>query len=457
MTVDLLFATLYVGSFVAFLVAAVALVRRNERRLDGGGSGASQPGRGDPISDYLDRLTAALNLPAADVAEVRSELTDHLQDSIASLEAEGLDRERAAREALARLGSADELGRHLRHAHQSTKRLLAGAGGGVFAAGGGFVLGYLGGLVLALLLGLVIAAITAVLTRIGLPIPDLTDSRGDTFNSLLLGVCNAVGAGVAVRYAVRTSAGMSRRTPRSLALFWGVAGAIGFGWYAIFGMHGQQSWPGVVVELSVPLVALAAATIWIERPMPHVGRWAVAIVLVSVVGSALMGIAVSSGSVVSSTSAPATISEMPDTHFDIVAPLAPTAWLPAGYPYEGSGQMALGQTQVSVVFGGDQQTATALARWSDVRFEAWRALPYDNPDLYGVDPHYSSPFAIQPATSHDRYLDVTFDFGRIRDVRSWWLFLTGLGPDGHRYRLADLGGYDSSFNGSVWDWLTAPL
>jgi len=31
-----------------------------------------------------------------------------------------------------------------------------------------------------------------------------------------------------------------------------------------------------------------------------------------------------------------------------------------------------------------------------------------------------------------------------------------VGPDGHRYRMGDGRGGQSNFNGSAWDWLTAP-
>jgi hypothetical protein len=451
-----------VGSF-ALPVAAIWLVRRSERRLYPGKDltptpGAPEPDSRDAISAYLDRMSGELLLPAADVAEVRAELADHLQDSIASLQAEGLDRERATREALARLGSADELGRQLRRAHQSTKRLLAGAGGGVFAAGGGFVLGNLGGLAVALLLALVIAAIMAALTRIGLPMPDLMGDHGDTVNSLLFGSATALGAGVGVRYAVRTSAGLSRRAPRTVAVFWAVTGALGFGWWAIFGVHGPQSWPGVAVALCVPAVVVWAAFVRIERPMPHVGRWAV-VVLVSVVGSSLMFVAVAGASISGGTSVVTEIGQEPDMHFDTVAPMAPAAWLPAGFlSGSGWGQLASGETQMRFDLGSNPPTptTTALANWTDVRFEAWHLLSMNDPSSYGVDPHYSSPIAIQPANFHDNSVDATFHFERMRDAKFWWVFLTGIGPDGHRYRLADGGGGGSSFNGSVWDWLTAP-
>ena len=93
----------------------------------------------------------------------------------------------------------------------------------------------------------------------------------------------AAGAAIATRYAVRTSAGLSRRAPRTVALFWAAAAVVAFGWWAIFSQRGLQSWPIVAGEFCIPLVAAAGALVRIERPMPHVGRWALAVVLVSVI------------------------------------------------------------------------------------------------------------------------------------------------------------------------------
>src|SRR5665811_1425301 len=225
MTIDWLVAFVWIGAWCAFLIAAIWLVRRSERRLSVGPEDPYAPiapgpdGEG-PISVYLERMTGTLALPAGDVAEVRAELADHLQDSIATLEAEGFEREAAIREALGRLGPPAELGRQLRAAHQSTRRLLAGAGGGVFAAGGGFVLGYFGGIGLGLLGLLAGVAVGALLAAGGVPIPDITaHDGGNTINSLLYATTLAIAVATATRYAVRTSAGLSRRAPRTVAVF----------------------------------------------------------------------------------------------------------------------------------------------------------------------------------------------------------------------------------------------
>jgi hypothetical protein len=456
----------------AYLIASVALVRRSERRLGTGPDESGSPvalgqtGAAE-ISAFLDRMAAELRLPVADVAEVRAELADHLADSIASLEAEGFDMETAIREALGRLGPPAELGRQLRAAHQSTRRLLAGAGGGVFAAGGGFVLGYLGGMVLAILGVVAVSAVVALLAALGIHIPSiLANDNGATVNSLLYATTLALAAAIATRYAVRTSAGLSRRAPRTVATFWAVAGALVFGWLAIFGMRGPQSWPGVAVELCIPVIAVASAFVRIERPMPHVGRWALIVAATSLVVLSLGVFAISGSSTSGSSTSGGALPSLvvcsepdqstscgPDLHFDTVAPMAPAAWLPEG-TFTGGGwgsDPASGGTRVDDTIGGQ-----ALSNWTDLRFEAWHGLPIDEPGPGGIDTRYSAPFAVQPAVLNGNDLTAVFHFERLRDVGSWCVVLTAVGPDGHRYRLDDGGGGSSYFNGSAWDWLTAP-
>jgi len=469
MTIDWLGAILWIGGGGAFLIAAVWLVRRSERRLSIGPRDsyariAPGPDGADPISAYLDRVTGALALPAGDVAEVRAELADHLQDSIATLEAEGFEREAAIREALGRLGPPAELGRQLRAAHQSTRRLLAGVGGGVFAAGGGFVLGYIGGAALALLLVIVLAAAAAVLTLVGVPLPDIiSSSSGYAGNSLMSTVMLAVAAAFATRYAVRTSAGLSRRAPRTVAIFWVAAAVVGFGWYALFGIRGQQSWLAIAGELCIPLAAVAGALVRIERPMPHVGRWAIVCSAISV-GVLVLGLGLASGSSASGTGQGHEY-QTADLHLDTVAPAAPAAWLPADdyvITEQGGSQTGPAEIYAQLISQGSNAStpspfAPVLANWRDLRFEAWHGQPmWQDSAAIGVDTRYSIPFAVQPAVLQADSLQADFHFERMRDARSVWVVLTGVGPDGSRYRLGDGSGDMTDFNGSAWDWLTAP-
>jgi hypothetical protein len=468
MSTGLLGAFAWIVGFGAFVIAAVWLVRRSERRLDprqGDSRPPIAPGPdGAPISTYLDRVTSAMALPAADVADVRAELIDHLEDSISTLESEGFGHEDAVREALGRLGPPAELGRQLGAAHQSTRRLLAGAGGGVFTAAGGFVLGYMGGIALAYLLLIAGALCIGLLTLVGIATPNLMYDQNATVNSLMEATTLLVAAFVATRYAVRTSAGLSRRSPRSVAVFWAIAAALVFGWLAIFGWHGQQSWPGVIAFLLVPLVAVAAAWVRIERPMPHVVRWSSILGLggVFVVGLSLillLGMTVSSSGPTNGSLSPLIATGPPDYHFDIVAPPAPDAWNPQG-SISGGGMRS--DTSGGELYSAitDQNAAvpmtTVLSYWHDLRFEAWHSLPDDPSTGFGLDTKYSEPFAVLPAEIHPTWLQAVFHLERLRDAGFFQVVLTGVGPDGKRYMLDDCGGGESSFNGSVWDWLTAP-
>jgi len=433
----------------------VALVRWSERRLDPGADarGLSGPAatEADAVASYLDRLKVSLTLPAADVAEVSGEIQDHLRDSIAALEDEGFVYLDAVIEALGRLGPAAELGRQLSSAHQSTRRLLAGAGGGVFAAAGGLVLGWIGGIALAYLVVICGALGFGLLSRLALPVPDFGSDGNVTVNSLMMAGSLLVGAAVSTRYAVHTSAGLSRRTPHSVAPFWAVAGAIAFAWLAVFEMRGPQSWPGFVACLCVPVVSIGAALVRIERTITHAVRWA----LLAGLGGSLTLLA-SLGLMLAVTladrSSPTVTASQaePDMHFGLVAPLAPQVWLPDGTTTDG------GWTQPSQESGTTFYVdidATELANWHDLRFEAWRGLD-DNEA--GLDPGFSTPLVSQPAARDGTTVAATIHFERMRDASSWWVFLTGLGPDGQRYRLGEtLGGGSSIFYGSAWDWLTA--
>ena len=470
----MIFATVYAIALlcgtIALVIGVVALMRRTERRLGpgpGGPSASTTPGAGaaiDPIAAYLDRMSGELALPAADVADVRAELADHLQDSIASLEAEGMGRESAIREALGRLGPAAELGRQIHAAHQSTRRLLAGAGGGVFAAGGGFVLGYIAGgfMVSAVIIGL--AAVSGVLMLLGLHLPNLlSDTRGLGGNAMITVLATAIAAYAATRYAIRTSASVSHRTPRTIAVVWAVIGGLGFGLWALFGLHGYQTWYIVAAELLIPMAAVAGAFWRVERGLPQAGRAVLAAGLVAFIVLPLGLLAVAGGaSVTVSSPGEATSFQMSDLHLDTVAPMAPTKWLPEQDVISGDFAVdyAADLTVVTASrFSAEPATLPIqplLANWRDIRFEAWHAISIDLPGPGGIDTHYTSPFAVQPATLHGDSLAASFPFQKYRDAGSWWVVLTAVGPDGRRYRL-DIGGGDyTSFSGTAWEWLTAP-
>ena len=409
------------------------------------------------VTEFLDRVAFELQLPAVDAAEVRAELADHLADSIQSLEADGFGPEEAVREALGRMGPAPELGRQIRAAHHSTRRLLAGAGGGVFAAAGGFVVGYLAATA-AVLVGLL--GIGALLTIVGVKPADLSSADGgQTVNSLLVAVGMLAGVVTAIRYAVRSFAAISRRRSMVFARSWGIVGVAVFGFLLIFMARGPQSWPAVVLELAAPVVALLAAVIRVERPIVRVPKWAAGVAVVPMAGAllfALVSIGIGTVTVVDARSLPGSLNR----HLDVVAPMAPVKWLPEGTDlttaYGGDGQPGTIFAIASTLPAPSPALESVLSQWHDLRFEAWHGLSVSG-IVAGVDPHYSSPFDIQPVESvYGGTLQARFRLDRFRDGNLWWVVLTGVAPDGVRYRLDDGGGGTTTFNGSVWDWLTAP-
>lgn len=469
MTVNWIGVVFFLIVPILLAIGAVLVVRRSERRL-GWRPGDddwpdSSPTQTDEVASYLDRVGSTLSLPAVDVAEVRAELADHIGDSIDSLAAEGLDRDKAIRESLARLGSPTELGRQIRVAHQSTRRLLAGAGGGVFAAGGGFVLGWIAGYAIAFGLFLLAALSVGLLSLVGLRLPNLDSTSSQVISSLMLAGGFMFGATQATRYAVRTSAGFSRRAPRSIAIFWASASAIGFGWWAIFGMRGPMSWPGVIAYLCVPIVAFAAAFFRIERPLPHVGRNALLAglggLLIVILSAGLLIGATESGQSGGTTLTTLGVAHRQGPARGSLPPDAPTDWVPQRSIFGGGVRSAdTGGDLYSAIT--DQQApvsmAEALTNWHDLRFEAWHWIDSSGPDdVFGADARSSTPAVILPAEVHDTWLQAIFHLNRLRDPGPWEVILTGIGPDGQRYLIADCGsGMNTQFNGSVWDWLTAP-
>ena len=448
-----------VGVVLAITLLAVSLIHWSERAPGGGlASMAGREASSLEVAEFLDRVEFEVQLPAVDAAEVRAELADHLADSIRSLEEEeGFGPDEAIREALGRMGPARELGRHIRSAHQSKRRLLAGAGGGVVAATGGFVVGYLAATA-ALLVGLL--GIGGILTVAGVKPPDLSSSDGgQTINSLLVAVGMAAGVVTAIRYAVRSFAAISRRRSVVLARSWGIVGVAVFGLLVVFVIRGTQSWPAVVLELVVPVLALGAAVVRIERPIVHVPRALVGAAVIPMAGALLfaaVSIGMGSVTVIDGRSVPGS----PDRHLDMVAPMAPAKWLPSGLDlrtaYGKDGRPGDIFVIASTLPQPSAELESILSRWRDLRFEAWRGQSVAG-IVAGVDPSSSSPFDIQRVQwVEGGGLQARFRFDSYRDGNRWWVVLTGVAPDGQRYRLDDGGGGTTTFYGSVWDWLTAP-
>lgn len=427
--------------------------------------------RGGPLpaqaEAFLDTLDDSLGLPADICAEVRAELSDHLANSIAAIEAEGLDRDRATREAMARLGRPEELARQLRAAHQSTRRLLAGAAGGVFQAGIGALWGYVLGCVLFVLL--VIVAI--------LPARPVVDFIGDRLGLLHLdpwagGFGTFPGAAVAClvafvagRWSLRALVTTSQRRTAQVARWWALGGFLLLAYFMTFRLTAQQGWLVVPLELLVPVAFAAGVLFRTERRLPFGAGRAPSLLAILILATVPVLVLVAAPrshdnyvtwADYSWSSDLDSVEQARQAGFDRVAPLWSDGDIVKGF----------GELNSSVldmrwhVFDKE-----GLARFSDLRFEAWRAVSYqaayDSEDYYVPAAGYSEPAVIAPAVlGYDNWMrayaaTARLDFRHIRNAR-WTVFLTGIGPDGIRYRLGrEPASARIPFSGTVWDWLTA--
>jgi hypothetical protein len=409
----------------------------------------------DAAEDYLTTVDARLEMPDWLRADIYTELSDHMRDSIAAIESEGLDADRAAGEALARLGSPEELASQLRRAHQTPRRLLAGAAGGIFQTGVGFIYGWFAGFLLYLVGAifatlLVTGPLKAPIGVVAGLLPNFsTDSTDLATNSVLTDLMPCVAAWIAGRRGAHAFADSSRRAPAPL---WGVAGGAILALLALFVVDAQQSWLSVSVELLIPLAFVAGTLIRFERgfAVPW-GRVALAGVVISIVS----GVALFAATGVSGTNvAPEAVEISPlVAQFDRVAPW----WKETKPLFEGGGSG----------YGGDMANesvtldAAFLASFHDIRFEFWRTIPWpgaptgNEMGLQSTDERNPAPIRIAAAKQTDGNLTASFDLRHCRS-NHWLIFLTAIGPDGQRYRLLPMpDDFHSTFSGTVWDWLTA--
>jgi hypothetical protein len=414
------------------------------------------------VEEFLSDLEGHLDMPGPVRAEIRLELADHLEDSIAAIESEGLDQDRATREALARLGRPEELARQLRHAHQSTRRLFAGAAGGVFQAGVGVVWGAFIGyaaLVLAFVVGAILlnTALKPPLDFLAAHLPHVSTEQQNLATGIAFGAASAwFPAFLAARFGARACSRLSRRSMKSVGRAWALVGLLGIGFVVLFVYTAQQSWLVVPLELLIPVAFVAGALFKTGSTISiHGGKVAVAVAAVIAVVLPLGLFAVTSSS---SGSPWISDGKQESLRWDQVAP----SWTD---PTTGPGIVGYASGNVSTSgFPGvidrtfQVQDQATVAQFRDVRFELWRGVPFSGaPDWtmdYVPDPSYTTPFATQPATLVGGTIPVRFDVSHSRANR-WLLFMTATGPDGRRYRLNWPEPITTSFNGTVWDWLTA--
>jgi len=412
----------------------------------------ADPERQATTDDYLARVAAGLHLPEPNAGDVRAELAAHLADATAALIAEGLTPEQAEREAIARLGSPDVLAAGLRRAQQTRRRLLAGVGGGMWAAAGHGIGGTLLGYGLLMAVGLSIAVLGAVLNRvIGFDWSLDVSVPYQAWTTTLAAGAMCIGAFLGARRAAHATAARSLRSVREIGPWWALGGSVVLGAWILFILRMPLGWPAVGALMFIPASFAAGATVMIERPGPRIRMRH--ILLAAVVGFVLpvvllFGVSAQVGGTLSEVrSGPyASADEMwRAQHFDLIGRRPPddvaAAFGAGGYSAEGG----LIAPYVEVT------SAIDLSAWHDLRFEAWRRPRGD----ISPDPNFRAPFTTAPAGRVGTRLQATLRVDRTPGVIYYGLVLTGVGPDGERYLLSGPNGGQTAFVGTIWEWFTA--
>lgn len=408
-----------------------------------------EPTLGPALDAYLDALAAALDLPSGERIEVRDEIGAHLLDLRSELVDAGLTHELAGEEALRRLGPPDVLGREMKRARQTRRALLAAVGGATWAATGaalqGLVLGLAGVTIVAVGGMLLMAAVSRLLG-------DGTWTLGDAGWFTAFGVAAFwVSAWLAGRTLVSVAARRSHRPAGRVRPWAAVIGGTLVAWLALVWFTAAQNLFSVIALGLVPAVFVAATLTGADRPIERPRRARVAsLALFATVVIAIPLLAWMAATPVQTQLSGvvrgpyASMQELLHaTGFDLPGRFVPDL------PELGDIDWRVEHGLATASLGG---VAAVTARWRDLRLEAWRARPSDG----DLDRAYPLPFATAPLTVQAGRLVGAVRVDRTRDVFQWQLVVTGIAADGGRDLVARLGGTNSTFTGSAWDWLTAP-
>lgn len=401
---------------------------------------------------YLDDVAGRLRLPDDLRDEVIEELATHLADATDDGVAHGVSFDAAERDAIERMGPADALADRLRRTHQTTRRLFAAVGGGVWAAARDGLRGYIAALVLLL----VVVSAWSVLSAIGVRVQVWSNGTSSTAVGGLL-------AWVAVWWA---ASGMVRavatRSRRRIVDVWPLVAAGGAAVLAvpILTVQADYDWPSAVIVGVIPLVfALSAARLGrggvvMPGAWDRLHGWVILAAVLAVVVAAGAGLLASGSTAETPAGSPVTQTSpeaiWATNGYDRVA----ASWVGAVDVYlEPSSFGAAGMPQAIVVHG----PSDTLAGVREPTLEAWPAGSHADGtgrwDPY-VDPAATGPIAA--AAILDPHLPTTIAVHRDRDARGYLLMLVGRDPaSGERVLVGQPWFGDTVFHGSLIDWLGA--
>jgi hypothetical protein len=410
-----------------------------------------------PRDRYLERVAVRLRMPDEASDAVLDELATHIEDAIAAGIRNGLTADEAEREALARLGSPDDLGDELRRTHQTRRRLLAAAGGGVWQGAQGAVRGYLGGVIVSMPLALgggLVAQIIEVLFG-----TSLSFSAASRLFELLFFPAIWGAAWLGARYFVEAVSRQSRRATetlrRPIALFGAGLAAI-----PVVFVPMDHTEISIVLASLTPFVFAAgalttdlAAAGWVHHEqwpsrLPPLRRIAFVGFVVFVVGSMVGSL------VVSAIRGPTQMS----------GPTSPPAetprerWISSGFDVVAPTVLDLEGFYLGTGFDRDGRLLVRLPddrldwdEWRGLQLEVWAATSArdneGNQAIVGEAPLGIDPI-VDPWAPEDLVVKVGF-----QGEDGYLVFLTGHDSrTGQRVVIGWPEGGESAFHGSLLEW-----
>jgi len=399
------------------------------------------------LDAWLDALEAALDLPAAERADVRDEIAVHVQDARAEALAGGSTLDGATRTALARLGDPTRLARELSSARHARARLLAAAGAGTLAAAGGAVRGFVLGAALLITVLSAVAVVMAMAYRAGAIGSFRMADAG--WSTALLAVGFWFAAWQAGRSLVPALARRSHRRGERVRPLAALLGGLLVAWLSLAWLQAPQNLASVSALALVPVVFVVAAATGSDDELVRsraARRASLALFATVLVSVPLLLLA---------AGAPADqrLSAVGDGPYDSMGELLeaqgfdmPGRFVPDPPALEG-GEWRFDRGVVRVEIGN----APVLAeRWTDLRLEAWRS----ELSTGRLERSSARPFVTGPLIPTDRGTLVgSVRVDRTRDVSGFAVVVTGIAEDGVRDLVANLGGSNTTFSGSAVDWL----
>ncbi len=421
----------------------------------------------DP-EDFLRDVADGLPFDAAERGEILEELRAHVADSTAALEADGRSPDDAQRTALERLGPPERLAEALTEARRNRRRLLSAAGAGSWALLTGGIYGWLIGILLAAFAWLTAITIPQFLGAFGVRLFESTSSgRFDPVSFIGIGVAAYV-AGSAITPVVAARAGYPIGNVRRI---FAPVGAILFGAWALAGWTGRLDAVGVVVLLTLPAWWVFGTWRSSRLLRGSTRTWAGLFIVAFVAIVAIQFAQV----LLSSEPFGLGIRGEPsgDLGVNRIAEPTPAAVTDVitGYGSSsvgGDGSTAAAQYMVDV---GD---VAALAGWTDLRVEAWRATDAGIGSPTPVSPTATGPFAWGAATwtppgqlaggaftwsggepwgPRAMTLSGAVQLNRAPGVTAAWVAVTGVAPDGTRYMIGEPDYLSTAFAGTALEWL----